>query len=53
MIEEALFHQIRLFSGLSDKELNLLDKGKEEWFEKGDKIIAEGETDAFYVVLTG
>lgn len=51
--QEALFHQIRLFSGLSDKELNSLEKGKEEWFERGDKIIAEGETDAFYVVLQG
>ena len=51
--QEALFHQIRLFSGLSDKELNSLEKGKEEWFEKGDKIIAEGETDAFYVYYKG
>jgi len=50
---EAAFHQIRLFSGLSDKELNLLEKGKEVWYEKGDKIIAEGENDAFYVVLKG
>ena len=37
---EAAFHQIRLFSGLSDKELNSLEKGKEVWYEKGDKIIA-------------
>ena len=50
---EALFRQIRLFSGLSDKELNSLEKGKEEWYIKGDKIIAEGETDSFYVVLEG
>ena len=50
---EPLFRQIRLFSGLSDKELNSLEKGKEEWYEKGDKIIAEGETDSFYVVLEG
>jgi len=50
---EALFHQIQLFSGLSDKELNSLEKGKEEWYEKGDKIIAEGENDAFYVILKG
>ena len=50
---EAVFHQIRLFSGLSDKELNSLEKGKEEWYEKGDKIIAEGQNDAFYVVLNG
>ena len=46
---EALFHQIGLFSGLSDRELNSLEKGKEEWYEKGDKIISEGENDAFYV----
>ena len=51
--QEGLFHQIRLFSGLSHKELNSLEKGKEEWYEKGDKIIAEGENDAFYVVLNG
>jgi signal transduction histidine kinase len=50
---EAAFHQIRLFSGLSDKELNSLEKGKEVWYEKGDKIIAEGQNDAFYVVLKG
>ena len=50
---EAVFHQIRLFSGLSDKELNSLEKGKEEWYEKGDKIIAEGQNDSFYVVLNG
>ena len=50
---EALFRQIRLFSGLSDKELNSLEKGKEEWYEKGNKIIAEGETHSFYVVLEG
>ena len=50
---EALFHQIGLFSGLSDRELNSLEKGKEEWYEKGDKIISEGENDAFYVVLNG
>jgi signal transduction histidine kinase len=50
---EAVFHQIRLFSGLSDKELNSVEKGKEEWYKKGDKIIAEGQNDAFYVVLEG
>src|SRR5215467_1881371 len=50
---EAIFHQIRLFSELSDKELNSLEKGMDEWYEKGDKIIAEGENDAFYVVLKG
>ena len=51
--QEGLFHQIRLFSGLSHEELNSLEKGKEEWYEKGEKIIAEGENDAFYVVLNG
>lgn len=50
---EAAFHQIRLFSGLSEKELNSLEKGKEVWYETGDKIIAEGQKDAFYVVLEG
>jgi signal transduction histidine kinase len=50
---EALFHQIQLFSGLSDKELGSLEKGNEEWYEKGDKIIAEGQNDAFYVILKG
>ncbi|HEY7572069.1 MAG TPA: ATP-binding protein [Nitrososphaeraceae archaeon] len=50
---EALYHQIQLFSGLSDTELNSLEKGKEKWYEKGDKIIAEGENDAFYVILEG
>jgi signal transduction histidine kinase len=50
---ETLYHQIQLFSGLSDKELNSLEKGKEEWYEKGDKVIAEGENDAFYVILEG
>jgi signal transduction histidine kinase len=50
---ETLFHQIPLFSELSDKELDSLEQGKEEWYEKGDKIIAEGENDAFYVVLKG
>lgn len=51
--QEAVFHQIQLFSGLTDKELNSLEKGKEEWYEKGDKVIAEGESDAFYLVLNG
>ncbi|MGA9936421.1 MAG: ATP-binding protein, partial [Nitrososphaeraceae archaeon] len=50
---EAAFHQIRLFSGLSEKELNSLEEGKEVWYETGDKIIAEGQKDAFYVVLEG
>jgi signal transduction histidine kinase len=50
---EAFIHQIRLFSGLTDQELRSIKKGKEVWFEAGDKIIAEGEHDAFYVILDG
>jgi signal transduction histidine kinase len=51
--QEALLHQIRLFSGLNDQELNSMEKGKEVWFERGDKILAEGEHETFYVVLEG
>jgi signal-transduction protein with cAMP-binding, CBS, and nucleotidyltransferase domain len=50
---EAFIHQIRLFSGLTDQELRSIKMGKEVWFEAGDKIIAEGEHDAFYVILDG
>ncbi|HET7390095.1 MAG TPA: ATP-binding protein [Nitrososphaeraceae archaeon] len=50
---EAFIHQIRLFSGLTDQELRSIEKGKEVWFEAGDKILAEGEHDTFYVVLDG
>jgi signal transduction histidine kinase len=50
---EAFIHQIRLFSGLTSQELKSIDKGKEVWFEEGDKILAEGEHDTFYVVLDG
>lgn len=50
---EAFIHQIRLFSGLTDQELRSIKKGKEVWFEAGDKITAEGEHDAFYVILDG
>jgi signal transduction histidine kinase len=50
---EAFIHQIRLFSGLTDQELRSIEKGKEDWFEAGDKILAEGEHDTFYVVLDG
>jgi signal transduction histidine kinase len=50
---EAFIHQIRLFSGLTDQELKSIEKGKEVWFEAGDKILAEGEHDTFYVVLDG
>ena len=50
---EAFIHQIRLFSGLTDQELKSVEKGREVWFEEGDKILAEGEHDNFYVVLDG
>ena len=50
---EAFVHQIRLFSGLTSQELQSIHKGKEVWFEAGDKILAEGEHDTFYVVLDG
>jgi signal transduction histidine kinase len=50
---EAFIHQIRLFSGLTDQELKSVEKGREVWFEEGDKILAEGEHDTFYVVLDG
>jgi signal transduction histidine kinase len=50
---EAFIHQIRLFSGLTSQELKSIDKGKEVWFEAGDKILAEGEHDTFYVLLDG
>jgi signal transduction histidine kinase len=50
---EAFIHQIRLFSGLTSQELQSIDKGKEVWFEAGDKIISEGEHETFYVLLDG
>ncbi|HSN95728.1 MAG TPA: cyclic nucleotide-binding domain-containing protein, partial [Nitrososphaeraceae archaeon] len=50
---EAFIHQIKLFSGLTSQELKSIDKGKEVWFEAGDKILAEGEHDTFYVLLDG
>jgi signal transduction histidine kinase len=50
---EAFIHKIRLFSGLTDQELKFVENGKEVWFETGDKIIAEGEHDTFYVILDG
>jgi signal transduction histidine kinase len=50
---ESFIHQIRLFSGLTDQELRSIEKGKEVWFEVGDKILAEGEHDTFYVLLDG
>jgi len=51
--QEALLHQIRLFSGLNEQELNSLEKGQEVWFNRGDKILAEGQHDTFYVVVEG
>src|SRR5918995_208125 len=51
--QEALLHQIRLFSGLSDQELKTIEKGEEVWFEAGDKIFAEGQHDTFYVLIDG
>jgi len=50
---ESFIHQIRLFSGLTDQELRSIEKGKEVWYKAGDKIIAEGEHDTFYVLLDG
>jgi signal transduction histidine kinase len=50
---ETFLHQIRLFSGLTDQELKSIEKGEEVWFEAGDKILAEGEHDTFYVLLDG
>ena len=50
---EAMLHQVKLFSGLSSQELNILEKGKEVWFEAGDKILAEGEHETFYALLDG
>lgn len=50
---EAFVHQIRLFSGLTGRELQSIQKGKEVWYEAGDKILAEGEHDTFYVLLDG
>lgn len=51
--QEALLHQIRLFSGLNEQELNSLEKGQEVWFNRGDKVLAEGQHDTFYVVVEG
>ena len=50
---EAFVHKIRLFSELTSQELQSIKKGKEAWYETGDKILAEGEHDTFYVVLDG
>jgi signal transduction histidine kinase len=50
---EALLHQVKLFSGLAGHDLKSIEKGEEVWFEAGDKIIDEGEHDAFYALLDG
>lgn len=50
---ERFLHQIRLFSGLTDQQLRSIEKGEEVWFEEGDKILAEGEHNTFYVLLDG
>ena len=50
---ETFLHQIRLFSGLTDQQLKSIEKGEEVWFEAGDKILAEGENNTFYVLLDG
>jgi signal transduction histidine kinase len=50
---EVFIHQIKLFSGLTSQELKSIDKGNEVWYEAGDKILAEGEHDTFYVLLDG
>lgn len=50
---EKFLHQIRLFSGLTDQQLKSIEKGEEVWFEAGDKILAEGESSTFYVLLDG
>ena len=50
---ETFLHQIRLFSGLTDQELKTIEKGEEVWFDAGDKVLAEGEHDTFYVLLDG
>ncbi|MFL6372554.1 MAG: cyclic nucleotide-binding domain-containing protein, partial [Nitrososphaera sp.] len=50
---ETFLHQIRLFSGLTDQQLKSIEKGEEVWFEAGDKVLAEGEHDTFYVLLDG
>lgn len=50
---ETFMHQVRLFSGLTAQELKSIEKGEEVWFEAGDKILAEGEHDTFYVLLDG
>ncbi|MDQ3835945.1 MAG: cyclic nucleotide-binding domain-containing protein [Thermoproteota archaeon] len=50
---ERFLHQIRLFSGLTDQQLKSIEKGEEVWFEAGDKILAEGQHDTFYVLLDG
>ena len=49
----TFLHQISLFSGLTDQQLKAIEQGEEVWFEAGDKILAEGEHNTFYVLLDG
>jgi CRP-like cAMP-binding protein len=42
-----------LFLGLTDQQLKSIEKGEEVSSEAGDKILAEGEHNTFYVVLEG
>jgi hypothetical protein len=48
---EAFIHQIRLFSGLTSQELKSIDKGKEVWFEEGDKKNCGGGTRYFLCTI--
>ena len=45
--------KIPLFSQLNDDEIKCIEKGKEEEFEAGAKIVSEGQFDTFYVLLDG
>jgi signal transduction histidine kinase len=45
--------KIPLFSRLNDDEIKCIEKGKEEEFEAGAKIVSEGQFDTFYVLLDG
>ena len=53
MTERLFSSNTAIFRALRSGDEISLEKGKEEWYETGDKIIAEGENDAFYVVLNG
>src|ERR671913_2074512 len=45
--------KIPLFSRLNDDEIKCIEKGKEEEFKAGAKIVSEGQFDTFYVLLDG